>query len=191
MICVSSNIQSQMDYESELKHLAFHDSMTNLPNRRLLKDFLQKSLEDYLTDKSKGLVVGMMDIDHFKSINDQMGHDIGDTVIIEFGNRIRKILRNIDFIVRLGGDEFVIVLPYTIESEIDQIVKNIQKTIHKSWIIGDRTFQVMTSIGITMVPKEKVSISSILKMADIALYEAKESGRNTYKINDKGIGLLS
>ncbi|MEH7225769.1 sensor domain-containing diguanylate cyclase [Bacillus sp. JJ1566] len=181
-VCVSSDIQSQINYESELRHLAFHDSMTNLPNRRYLKDFLKKSIDDYHNDKINGLVVGMLDIDHFKSINDQMGHDVGDAVIIEFGNRIRKNLRNIDFIARLGGDEFVIVLPNTLEDEIGHIIESIQKEVLETWTIGDRTFNVSASIGIGMVPKEKISISSILKMADIALYEAKEAGKNTFKI---------
>ncbi|RFB11384.1 diguanylate cyclase [Bacillus sp. HNG] len=186
MVCVSSDIQSQMDYELELKHLAFHDSMTNLPNRRYLKDFLKKSVDDYVNNKINGLVVGMMDLDHFKSINDEMGHDAGDAVIIEFGNRIRKNLRNIDFIARLGGDEFVIVLPDTQEVEIGNILENIQKTIHEPWFIGDKTFHLTTSIGIGIVPKDEISISSILKTADIALYEAKEAGRDTYKIITMG-----
>lgn len=181
-VCVSSDIQSQIDYESELKHLAFHDSMTNLPNRRYLKDFLNKSLEDYQHDKINGLVVGMMDIDHFKSINDEMGHDIGDAVIIEFGKRIRKKIRDNDLIGRLGGDEFVIVLPNIQELEIGSIVESIQKAIQEPWSIGDKTFNLTASIGIASVPKENLSSSSVLKMADVALYEAKEAGRDTYKV---------
>ncbi|THE09749.1 diguanylate cyclase [Bacillus timonensis] len=191
MVCVSSDIQSQMDYESELQHLAFHDSMTNLPNRRYLKEFLKKSVDDYVNDKINGLVVGMMDLDHFKSINDEMGHDAGDAVIIEFGNRIRKNLRNIDFIARLGGDEFVIVLPDIQGEDIGDIVENIQKAIHEPWSIGDKTCHLTTSIGIGIVSKDETSISSILKTADLALYEAKEAGRDTYKIWDRGTGSLS
>lgn len=184
MVCISRDIQSQKKYESKLKHFAFHDSLTNLPNRRFLNERLEKALKDQ-QELSNGLAVIMMDIDHFKSINDTMGHDIGDAVITEFGRRIRNNIRSIDFVARLGGDEFVILTPNTGPKEnIAAMAERIQEAMQIPWKIEEHSIRVTTSMGIAIAPKEGATVPSILKTADIALYEAKHAGRDSYIIKE-------
>lgn len=184
MVCISRDIQSQKKYESKLKYFAFHDSLTNLPNRRFLNERLAEALKVH-QDLPSGLTVIMMDIDFFKSINDTMGHDIGDAVIVEFGRRIRNNIRNIDFVARLGGDEFVILAPDTGSKEnIVAIAERVQEAMRRPWKIGEHSINVTTSMGIAIAPKKGATVPSMLKSADVALYEAKKTGRDSYIIKE-------
>jgi diguanylate cyclase (GGDEF)-like protein/PAS domain S-box-containing protein len=187
MVMLARDITLRKEYESRLKYLAYHDSLTELPNRRLFKKHLMAALKENQKAKD-GLAVIMMDIDHFKNINDQMGHDIGDEVIKEFGKRIRKNIRESDIVSRLGGDEFVILLRQvgTIENA-EAIAENIQKSMLHPWNIKHYTLKVTVSMGIAMAPSQGATVNSMLKNSDKALYSAKSSGRNTYKtINSFG-----
>lgn len=182
MVIVTRDISLQKEYEAKLEHFALHDSLTGLPNRRLFKERLGEALEAMQTNRSS-LAVILMDVDHFKNINDEMGHDIGDGVIEEFGKRVNRTLRHNDMVARLGGDEFVIFLP-EIESadEAVRVAKKIQNAMAEPWNIYGKSLHVTTSMGIAMAPSEGASTFSMLKNADIALYEAKDSGRNSYKL---------
>ena len=184
IVVVSRDITLRKEYESRLEHFAYHDSLTGLPNRRLFIKRLTHALKDF-EEKRDGLAVIMMDIDHFKTINDQMGHDIGDEVIEEFGKRVSQNVRGNDLVARLGGDEFIILLP-SIES-VDHaitIAEKIKKAMQEPWCIKDDVLEVTTSMGIAMAPFQDVTVSSMLKSADEALYGAKSAGRNTYKTRD-------
>ncbi|MED3574603.1 PAS domain S-box protein [Cytobacillus praedii] len=182
MVCVTRDIHLQKEYELKLKHIAFHDSLTNLPNRRLFKEKLTHILIESKKNK-RGFAVFIMDIDHFKSINDEMGHDIGDEVLIEFGKRVSKCLQDDEIVARLGGDEFTVLLPNKqSEYEAASFAKQIQKSMDEPWIINNIKLKITTSIGIAIVADEYATESGILKTADIALYEAKRAGRNTYRI---------
>lgn len=184
MVVLTRDINLQKEYESKLRHFAHHDSLTGLPNRRLFKDHLNQALEDFQLNMD-GLAVIMMDIDHFKAINDTMGHDIGDEVIEEFGKRVSQTIRNNDIVARLGGDEFVILLPHIgSESNAISIAKDIQKALEKPWNMKDNVLEITTSMGIAMVPAQDATAFSMLKNADLALYEAKDAGRNSYKVRD-------
>ncbi|MCH1625417.1 sensor domain-containing protein [Ferdinandcohnia quinoae] len=182
IVVVTIDISLQKEYESRLNYFAFHDSLTELPNRRYFKNCLEKVLENS-HEKLTELAVIMTDIDHFKSINDTMGHDVGDAVIVEFGNRIRKNIQDQDIVARLGGDEFVILMRDV--EDCDNAVERaekIQKAIREPWHINDLVLEVTTSMGVVIAPKEGATVSSLLKEADLALYEAKESGRNLFTI---------
>ncbi|MGY0691283.1 PAS domain S-box protein [Virgibacillus sp. FSP13] len=182
MVVLTRNISLQKEYERQLEHFALHDPLTGLPNRRLFKECLANSLKEY-TEKQNGLAVIMMDIDHFKSINDEMGHDIGDEVIEEFGKRVRETIRDCDIVARLGGDEFVILLPGIGSAEnAVTIAKNIQQAMQRPWNLHGNSLKVTTSMGIAMAPAQDATAFSMLKNADIALYEAKNAGRNSYQL---------
>lgn len=182
MVCVTRDIHLQKEYEMKLKHIAFHDSLTNLPNRRLFKEKLKYSLNQSRLNKTE-LAVMIMDIDHFKCINDEMGHDIGDEVLVEFGKRVSECLQADEFVARLGGDEFTVLLPNRkSENDVVAIAEKIQKAMHEPWITNNHEFSITTSMGIAIVSDEHATEASILKMADIALYDAKRAGRQTYRI---------
>lgn len=183
MVCVTRDIQLQKEYEMKLKHIAFHDSLTNLPNRRLFKDKLTYTFNESRKNNSRFAVI-IMDIDHFKSINDEMGHDIGDEVLVEFSKRVSKCLQDGEMVSRLGGDEFTVLLPNKqSENDVAAIALQIQRSMDETWNINNHEFKITTSMGIAIVTDEYETESSILKAADLALYEAKKAGRNTYRIN--------
>ncbi|KIL50718.1 hypothetical protein KP77_13380 [Jeotgalibacillus alimentarius] len=179
MVVISRDITLTKQYESKLKHFAYHDSLTGLPNRRMLEEEMKKELVKEDTVFS----VLILDIDHFKTINDTMGHDTGDAVIEEFANRLSASVRRSDLEVRHGGDEFVILL-YDVGDKgvLSQIAKKILLSVRKPWTLQGELFEVTTSIGMTVVNEKNYSSEEILKAADDALYKAKEQGKNTYSI---------
>ncbi|WP_106496112.1 sensor domain-containing protein [Lentibacillus sp. Marseille-P4043] len=184
MVVLTRNISLQKEYERQLKHFALHDSLTGLPNRRLFKDRLANALKEFM-EKQNGLAVIMMDVDHFKNINDEMGHDIGDEVIEEFGKRVQETIRDCDIVARLGGDEFVILLPGVGSSQnATMIAEHIQQAMQQPWNLNGNSLKVTTSMGIAMAPAQGATPFSMLKNADIALYEAKNAGRNSYQLRE-------
>ncbi|TMN21425.1 GGDEF domain-containing protein [Lentibacillus cibarius] len=165
-----------------MQHFAHHDSLTGLPNRRLFKKQLRKAIDHQHADGS-GFAVILMDIDYFKQINDELGHDVGDAVIEEFGKRLNRVIRHDDMAARLGGDEFVILLSnVTSVNEAVAIAKEIQHTIKKPWTILGKHLHVSSSMGVAMAPEKGATVFSMLKEADNALYEAKGAGRNAVKL---------
>ncbi|MFZ3578788.1 PAS domain S-box protein [Virgibacillus sp. DJP39] len=185
MVVLTRNINIRKEYEAKLKHVANHDPLTDLPNRRLFMESLEQTLEDFQTSNNPFAVV-MMDIDYFKKINDTLGHDVGDGVIEEFGRRVSRSIRTDDMVARLGGDEFALLL-----SDIDassnamSIAETIKVAMNKPWFINGKRLEVTTSMGIAMSVNDRTTTSfTILKSADIALYEAKKSGRDSYKIRE-------
>ncbi|MFB1083152.1 diguanylate cyclase domain-containing protein [Jeotgalibacillus sp. JSM ZJ347] len=179
MVVISRDITLTKQQETKLKHFAYHDSLTGLPNRRMLQEEMKKELAKADTVFS----VVILDIDHFKSINDQKGHDAGDAVIEEFAARLTGSVRWSDLVVRLGGDEFVILL-YDVQSKavLSQIADKILESIRAPWFIRHHQFDVTTSIGMTIVREKNHSAEEILKAADEALYLAKEKGKNTFAV---------
>lgn len=156
MVVLTRDVRIQKEYESKLEHFALHDPLTGLPNRRLFNEQLIQALEDAKESKDE-LAVIMMDIDHFKHINDEMGHDI--------------------------GDEFAIILPAIGSvNNAESIAKEIQQSIKRPWNMNGKSLKVTTSMGIAMNPSEGATSFSMLKNADIALYEAKNAGRSSYKL---------
>ncbi|MFB4167768.1 diguanylate cyclase domain-containing protein [Virgibacillus sp. JSM 102003] len=181
MLVLTRDISLQKAHELKLEDFAHHDPLTGLPNRRLFNVRIEQRLEEF-KDHNALLAVIMLDIDHFKEINDSMGHDVGDRVIKEFGNRLRETVRDEDLVARLGGDEFVILLP-GIESAENAvaIAESIQNAIRQPWKANDSTISITSSMGIAM-SEQDITPSSMLKNADIALYEVKNKGRNAYKL---------
>lgn len=184
MVVVTRDITLRISYEERLKHFAFHDSLTELPNRRMFNDRFSEIVQNCQNEKDL-LAVIIMDLDHFKLINDTMGHDAGDEVIKEFGKRVKRNIRSSDILARLGGDEYVLLLS-CIESvsEVVDIVNRIRSDVKNDWIINGRKFQVYASFGVAIAYAKMAVMKKMLKYADITLYEAKEVGGDQYKLKD-------
>ncbi|ABO49880.1 diguanylate cyclase/phosphodiesterase with PAS/PAC and GAF sensor(s) [Desulforamulus reducens MI-1] len=167
--------------EEILRYLAYHDSLTELPNRTLFNDRLSMALNQAHRNKNK-LAVMFLDLDHFKKVNDTLGHDIGDQLLKGIAQRFSKLLRKGDTIARIGGDEFTILLHNITRAENASIVADkIIDTLANPWIIGNHEFHITTSIGIALYPDDGTDAESLLKNADAAMYQAKEMGRNNYQ----------
>lgn len=160
---------------------ALMDSLTGLANRRLLESRLNYAHSEAKRDRKRfGLMA--LDIDHFKAINDQYGHDVGDEVIKTVAATLKSNIRDVDTVSRLGGDEFVIVLKDQ-QSELGliKVANKLLNIFHAPTLINGREIPVHLSIGLTMFdPANDVTLKQLLKQADMALYQAKRAGRNTY-----------
>lgn len=152
------------------------DSLTNLPNRNLLREHLTSAIGNAQREKSQ-LAIAMLDLDNFKDVNDSLGHNTGDALLIECSKRIKRCIRKNDIVARLGGDEFIIVLVGT--DTPDSIGKKLLSTLAQPYEIEQKSIYCTASIGIALYPNDAMSIRSLLRNADQAMYSAKERGRNS------------
>ncbi len=160
------------------KHLAFHDALTGLPNRRLLDDRLEEALKKSRREAGI-LAVVFVDIDHFSQVNNSRGHAVGDRLITEVGAALRASVRETDTVARLGGDEFVILLgPLTDRSAVDRVLETIRASIKRDTDRGDHGVQLTTSLGVALFPDDGSTAEDLLRHADQALYQAKVAGRD-------------
>ena len=165
----------------KITFMAFHDPLTQLPNRRLLSEHLKISLARINRNDISGALL-LIDMDGFKSINDSSGHDAGDAILIEIANRLQSCLRGEDIACRLGGDEFIVLLSELnfdkeiAQQQVMQIATRIQNAIVQP-IELHKTFQLGASIGIRMLGEEKTTVERVIKEADVAMYRAKQAGR--------------
>jgi diguanylate cyclase (GGDEF)-like protein/PAS domain S-box-containing protein len=172
--------------EAEVEYGAYHDVLTGLPNRRLLMDRLERNLASAVRHGHVGAVL-FVDLDHFKTINDSLGHSVGDVLLQRVAIRLREALREEDTTARLGGDEFVILLPQvssdleTTASQIHKIAEKVQAVVSRPYTVRDHELHITPSIGISLFPKGKDSADDVLKQADTAMYRAKEGGRNAIR----------
>lgn len=177
-----SDITERKEVEKRLEHLAHYDALTGLPNRALFHDRLLHSLE-FARRSEKGLAVMMLDLDRFKIINDTLGHDIGDLLLIEAAKRLQDCLRKVDTVARMGGDEFTVILSdLNNDSDAIQIAKTIIDALSKPFTLSGHDCFVGVSIGISSFPTDGNNPKALIKNADTAMYRAKEMGRNTYQI---------
>ncbi len=157
----------------KLEQLALNDSLTNLPNRFSIQDRLIQSIAEAKRNATSFAVI-MLDLDRFKEINDTLGHDCGDQLLIEVGYRLREILRPSDTVGRLGGDEFAILLAETDEMGAKIVARKVQQVLEPSFYLSEMAFTIAGSIGIAIYPKHGNTASSLLKSADVAMYQAKQ-----------------
>jgi len=180
-VAMIMDITERKAAEDRISFLAYHDELTELPNRNLFLDRLQQAIYD--ADREESLVgVMFLDLDRFKTINDSLGHTVGDQLLVQAGKRLQKLLRAGDSIARLGGDEFSIVIT-GIKNVVDctRIADKVREAMTRPFQIGGRELVVTASIGITMYPFDDNEIHGLLKNADIAMYNAKETGRDNYQ----------
>ncbi|HEY8084457.1 MAG TPA: EAL domain-containing protein [Methylophilaceae bacterium] len=175
------DITERRTFEAQIQHQATHDSLTGLPNRYLLEDRLQQSInfaERYHTK----LAVAFVDLDQFKHINDSLGHDAGDTLLLTVSERLTALLRDSDTVVRLGGDEFVILLTSIQKNDyVTQTMKRVLDAISQPVMLNGLEFRISCSIGISIYPEDGTQANVLLKNADTAMYKAKQSGRNNFQ----------
>lgn len=180
-VAVFSDITERLNAEQELRKLAKYDALTGLPNRTLLQDRLEHAISHGRREKNK-LAVLFLDLDRFKQVNDSLGHDIGDLLLIGVSERISTILREDDTFARLGGDEFVIILEDFIElNQLVYIGQRIIDELSKVFTLVDYDVSTSTSIGITIFPDDGDTSQKLLKNADTAMYHAKAEGRNNFQ----------
>lgn len=166
---------------SVLKHQAWHDELTNLPNRNLFSQKFDKALTDAI-NKSKLLAVMFLDLDRFKEINDRFGHFIGDLLLQSVVNRLVGCLRKTDTLARWGGDEFVMLMPgINHREDASEIACRLLEVLHPPFSLAGLSLDVQTSIGIAVFPDDGLTINKLLHNADNALYQAKRLGRNNYQ----------
>ena len=176
------DISDRKQAEEKIEFHAYHDVLTQLPNRKLFMDRLMQNLT-HCRRAGKGLAVMFIDLDEFKAINDTLGHNAGDEVLLEMSSRLRSCVRADDTVARLGGDEFSIILSELRRPEdAGRVAEKIIAAVQHPMTVNGVPIEVSTSIGIALYPVDGIDPESLLRNADSAMYRAKEAGRNTYQL---------
>ena len=180
-IGIADDITQNKEIQRQMEYLAYHDALTGLPNRMLANDRLEQALAH--ANRARGRVAVMfLDLDDFKSINDTLGHSVGDAMLKAVAERLQACVRESDTVSRLGGDEFLVMLHDVTEIEaINRIAVGILEKINQSYQLGEHALTTSTSIGIAVFPEDGRDRDTLLKNADMAMYNAKQSGRNTHR----------
>lgn len=174
------DVTAKKNYEAQLEYLAFHDPLTGLSNRRYFTEQINLAIQQATKD-GKMLGVMYIDIDKFKSVNDLLGHDVGDQLLIEFANRLKENVQEGDILCRIGGDEFLILLNNIEDRQtLVQIAINLHNAFQAPYILGNQKKVVTSSIGIAIFPKDGTDAKTLIASSDVALYQSKEQ-RNAYQ----------
>ena len=184
-VALFSDITSQKEYQNQLEHIAHYDALTTLPNRLLLADRLHQAMAQAERREQK-LAVAYLDLDGFKAVNDQHGHETGDQLLIALAARMKDTLREGDTLARLGGDEFVAILPDLTDSAASvPMLNRLLAAAAQPVQIGDLVLQVSASVGVTFFPQAGATdAEQLLRQADQAMYQAKQGGKNRYHAFD-------
>jgi diguanylate cyclase (GGDEF)-like protein/PAS domain S-box-containing protein len=175
--------------EEKIRSLAFYDPLTKLPNRRLLLDRLQQALVSGVRSRDHGALL-FLDLDNFKALNDTLGHDIGDLLLQQVADRLSSCVREGDTVARLGGDEFVVILEdisrksAEAAAQTEEVCEKILKALNQPYQLAAHEYTCSASIGATLFRGHESEVETLLKQADIAMYQAKKAGRNTLRFFD-------
>ena len=188
-LAIKLNITNYIEQQEKLEFLALHDSLTSLPNRTNIEIEIEKKMEIAKRNKSK-ITILFIDLDRFKIINDTLGHEIGDELLIETAKRLKTSLRESDMIARLGGDEFLIVLE-TLDDEhhAGKVCEKIIKLFSEPIQTKEHQLSITLSIGVSIFPDDGLDYQTLLKHADIAMYQAKNDGKNTFRYYQKQLSV--
>lgn len=179
---IARDITERKTAEKAIKRLAYHDSTTGLPNRILFMDRLKKAIAIAKRNKEM-LAVLFLDLDNFKTVNDTFGHSRGDKLLKAVSERLKKVSREADTIARLGGDEFTILITQVSKKEdVVKVIRRIIEALEPPFQISGNEFYVTASVGVAIYPDDGEDAETLLKNADIAMYRAKESGKNNYQL---------
>lgn len=187
LLLTARDVSQLKNAQAQIRHLAYHDPLTNLPNRALLMDRLSQQIALLKRHNLRGALL-FLDLDHFKHINDSLGHPVGDIVLKVITARLEASVRLEDTVARLGGDEFVVLLSglegsrETVEGKVRELADTLRELLAEPMSLDGQRLQVTPSIGVALIPDHGATPADLLKRADIALYRAKDSGRNTTQL---------
>jgi diguanylate cyclase (GGDEF)-like protein/PAS domain S-box-containing protein len=177
---IVKDITENKKSRQRIHHMAFHDSLTDLPNRRLFQNTLEELVSD-LENTSLKAAVMYIDLDRFKGVNDTLGHEMGDQLLVAVSKRLKNCLRNTDLIARQGGDEFTVLLPSLIsKSDAAKVAEKIINALNEPFLVNEQELAVNGSIGIAIFPEDGKDSVTLMKNADAAMYRVKEEGKNGY-----------
>ncbi|WP_411562779.1 PAS domain S-box protein [Pseudomonas shirazensis] len=187
LLLTARDVSQLKNAQAQIRHLAYHDPLTNLPNRALLMDRLSQQIALLKRHNLRGALL-FLDLDHFKHINDSLGHPVGDIVLKVITARLEASVRLEDTVARLGGDEFVVLLSglegsrEVVEGKVRELADTLRELLAEPMSLDGQRLQVTPSIGVALIPDHGTTPADLLKRADIALYRAKDSGRNTTQL---------
>ncbi|MDU9393668.1 PAS domain S-box protein [Pseudomonas sp. zfem002] len=187
LLLTARDVSQLKNAQAQIRHLAYHDPLTNLPNRALLMDRLSQQIALLKRHNLRGALL-FLDLDHFKHINDSLGHPVGDTVLKIITARLEASVRMEDTVARLGGDEFVVLLSglegsrEEVTDKVRELADTLRELLAEPMSLDGQRLQVTPSIGVALIPDHGSTPADLLKRADIALYRAKDSGRNTTQL---------
>lgn len=181
-LALCRDIRDRKKSEEAIKHMAFHDALTGLPNRWYIESFIK----DYFNRSAlKKLGILLLDLDHFKVINDSMGHNAGDKLLKEVAARLHSVCSQGNIVARFGGDEFVVLMPdLGGDAETAVACEKIIQIMKQPFQINGRALMITPSIGISISPRDGCELNTLLRNADLAMYKSKENGRNGYRLYD-------
>lgn len=180
-VAVFSDITHIKESQRQAEYLATHDALTGLPNRTLFQDRLQVVIAHAKRSEQLSALM-FLDLDNFKSINDTLGHDVGDELLIQVASRLKELVRDMDTVARLGGDEFTIILVDTTIEGVEQVAKRIVEALSKPFDVRRHALFVTSSIGLAFCPDDGDDVAGLTKAADTAMYRAKENGRDRFEL---------
>jgi len=189
-IGVFTDISERKQDEAKIRHQASHDSLTDLPNRSILEDRANEAMQRAERERTS-MAILFIDLDRFKNINDHYGHAAGDELLIEVAQRIASVLRKSDTVVRISGDEFVVLMPKIMHpSDAGLVAEKITTSLSRPYDIADNKMHISASLGIAVYPGDGRDVETLMNHADVAMYKAKENGRNQHvffdsKMNDE------
>ncbi|MBU8906285.1 sensor domain-containing diguanylate cyclase [Desertibacillus haloalkaliphilus] len=175
------DITDRKELENKLKQMAYYDELTDLPNRKYLYSYIRKALARAKRSKHNFSLM-FIDLDDFKIVNDTMGHEVGDKLLKAVVNRINDCIREEDLIARIGGDEFIVVFEETTKDQIEVISSRLFNSVALPYTIDENEVNISVSIGISMYPDDGEDKETLIDHADKAMYFAKSTGKNNYKI---------
>lgn len=187
IVAVYNDVTGRKLKEERTSYLAHYDALTHLPNRTLIADRIRQALAKARRDRTR-LALMFVDLDRFKPVNDELGHDIGDLLLQEVARRLQDCMRESDTAARIGGDEFIVLLP-TIDAEPDArvVAEKIRHALCQPFELAGHRMDISCSIGVAIYPEHGSNDEQLLKHADIAMYHAKQSGRNNVKVFQSGM----
>ncbi len=179
-LVLAHDVTERKQAEERVRKLAHFDSLTGLPNRTLLTDRVSQTIS--MAQRSHGkLAILFVDLDHFKNINDTLGHRIGDGLLVEVAKRLQSVVRDEDTVSRLGGDEFILLLPGTDTDGVVHVARKLLQAVSQHYLIEQHELVITPSIGIAMYPSDGENFEALSRCADIAMYRAKRDGRNNFR----------
>jgi diguanylate cyclase (GGDEF)-like protein/PAS domain S-box-containing protein len=180
-VTILNDITERQLYQEELEHQAYHDALTGLANRNLLPDRIRQAIL-HAHRARQNVAVLLLDLDHFKLVNDSLGHAVGDSLLVSVAERLSAAVREADTVARIGGDEFVVVIADAEREEhITAATQRIMDAVVEPVVVKGKELYASASIGVSIYPRDGTDAETLLKNADVAMYRAKEQGRNNYQ----------